>query len=77
MESREVITDLADVSGQGTAKGKREYSSTATNRYLFSLSDCRGPLKSTLMRSIGFVAFINVCLSGLKNIGFYSLHVRH
>ena len=62
--------------GHGKAKGKVEYLSTTTSKYLFLDKVGRGPLKSILMRSKGLVAFMSSLFSGLQNIGFNSAQTR-
>ena len=59
------MTDDVETSGQGIINGKREYSSMTVRKYLFQDTDCRGPLKSMLTRSMDLLDQINVLLSGL------------
>ncbi|KRY49105.1 hypothetical protein T03_18164 [Trichinella britovi] len=64
------------MSGQGNAKGNREYSSTTVNMYRLLDVDGSGPLKSILNRSKGTVALISFPESPLKNRGFSSAQTR-
>lgn len=61
----------ADVSGQGTAKGYLEYSSTMVRRKRFLLVEGKGPLKSRFNLSKGAVALMRVP-PFLWNLGFNS-----
>ena len=67
-----VLTSL-----HGMAKGKRENSSVAVKRYLFTVADGNGPLKSILTRSKGCVTFTSFFSGGLINHGLHSVHVLH
>jgi hypothetical protein len=60
IESRDLMTVDAEMSGHGMIKGKREYSSTTVRIYLFLDDEGNGPLKSILIRSMGRVDLINV-----------------
>ncbi|KRZ72459.1 hypothetical protein T10_3904 [Trichinella papuae] len=64
------------MSGQGNAKGNREYSSTTVSIYRLLDADGRGPLKSIFSRSKGAVALISFPESPLKNLGLSSAQTR-
>ena len=65
------------MSGHGYANGNLEYSSIAVKMYLFPDYVSRGPLKSMLIRSIGFVALISPVVCCLKKLGFNSAQILH
>ena len=75
--SRHFITVFVEISLHGYANGNLEYSSIITKRYRFFELDGSGPLKSTLILSSGWVAFIRVAGGGLWKIGLISEHVLH
>ena len=64
-EQRHCMIVVEVISGQGKAKGNREYSSTIVSIYRFRVLDGSGPLKSRLSLSNGCVAFIKVPGVGL------------
>ena len=68
------MTVAADTSGHGNAKGNLEYSSMTVRIYLFLDEDGRGPLKSMLNLSNGWVALIRFSVGGLANRGLVSAH---
>ena len=77
MEHRHLITVEVIISEHGIAKGNLEYSSITVKKYLFLVADGTGPLKSMLIRSKGWVAFIIGEVFGLENRGFDSEQVLH
>ena len=62
---RQSITVAADVSLQGKAKGNLENSSITVKRKALPFVVGKGPLKSILSLSKGYVALMSDCAGGL------------
>ena len=77
MEHRHLITVEVVMSEHGIAKGNLEYSSITVKKYLLLVADGTGPLKSMLIRSKCWVAFIKGEVFGSENRGFNSAQVLH
>ena len=62
---KHLITVDVDKSEHGNTNGNLEYSSTMFRKYLFPVLLGKGPLKSILFRSKGWVALMSGTSSGL------------
>jgi len=60
----------------GNAKANLENLSMTVSKYLFSVEEGKGPLKSILkVPWAGWVALINLVSGGLQNLGLISLQI--